>query len=291
MTADALRASVIVPHFNQKALLEKCLESLEAQTLPRSCYEIIVADNATPGGVADIAAKFPRVAFLTVEERGAAAARNGALKLATGETIGFIDADCTAAPDWLENGLAGLEGADLSGGRIVVTVENTRAPSPVEAFEKVFAFHQRDYVERKKFSATANLFVRRAAAQAIGPFTNGLSEDVDWCRRANALGFHLAFNPKSIVSHPARRDWSELVRKWERIIAERWAGFDRRGAFCALKWLSLAAATALSTAPHLVRVMTSVELSSARQRFAAAGVLAKIRLWRAWRMTMLLTAK
>lgn len=291
MTSDALRTSVIVPHFNQKALLEKCLESLEAQTLPRSCYEIIVADNATPGGVADIAAKFPRVAFLTVEERGAAAARNGALKLATGETIGFIDADCTAAPDWLENGLAGLEGADLSGGRIVVTVENTRAPSPVEAFEKVFAFHQRDYVERKKFSATANLFVRRAAAQAIGPFTNGLSEDVDWCRRANALGFHLAFNPKSIVSHPARRDWSELVRKWERIIAERWAGFDRRGAFCALKWLSLAAATALSTAPHLVRVMTSVELSSARQRFAAAGVLAKIRLWRAWRMTMLLTAK
>lgn len=283
--------SVVIPHLDQLALLAKCLESLERQTLGRDRYEIIVADNGTPGGVGAVARKFPQVTFVHATERGAAAARNEALKIARGKAIAFTDADCSAEPDWIEQGLQSLKDADLVGGRIVVTVEDDARPSPVEAFERVFAFRQRDYIERKNFSATANLFARREAARAAGPFTNGLSEDVDWCRRAVALGFHLAFNPNSIVSHPARRDWSELIRKWERIVAERWAGFDRKGALGALRWMSLAAATALSAAPHLVRVMTSAELNSARDRIAAASVLARIRWWRAWRMAMLLTAR
>lgn len=283
--------SVVIPHFAQSALLEKCLASLKRQTLARERFEIIVADNGTPGGIGAICSSFPDVRITHAAERGAAAARNEALKHAKGDVLAFIDADCIADADWLARGLEGLEGADLSGGRIIVTAANEDRPSPVEAFERVFAFRQRDYVERKKFSATANLFARREAAMRIGPFTNGLSEDVDWCRRGAALGFHLAFNPKSIVSHPARRDWGELTRKWERIVAERWEGFNRKGAVGALRWMLLAAATALSTAPHLLRVMTSAELKSARDRMAAASVLARIRWWRARRMTALLGSK
>lgn len=283
--------SVIVPHFDQRLLLAKCLESLERQSFARRDYEIVVADNGTPGGVDALAREFPGVNFIHAAEKGAACARNAALASARGRAIAFIDADCVAAPDWIERGLEGLEDAELSGGKIIVTVENKDRPTPVEAFEQVFAFRQRDYVGKKRFSATANLFARRDAALAIGPFTNGLSEDVDWCRRGAALGFRLAFNPKSIVSHPARRDWSELIRKWERIVAERWTGFDRTGALGALRWILLAAATALSTAPHLLQVITSAELKSARDRIAAASVLARIRWWRAWKMAAMLTAK
>ncbi|MCB2112116.1 MAG: glycosyltransferase [Parvularculaceae bacterium] len=283
--------SVVIPHFNQLRQLEKCLASLERQTLERSRYEIIVADNATPGGFEHLRRAFPNVRFVEAAERGAAPARNKALAAASGDMIAFIDSDCVAAQDWLETGIEGLRDAELSGGRIIVTVEKESAPTPVEAFERVFAFRQRDYVEKKKFSATANLFARSKAARAIGSFTNGLSEDVDWCRRGVALGFRLAFNDKSIVSHPARRDWSELVRKWERIVAERWAGFEGRGLIGASAWLGLAAATALSTAPHLLRVATSAELASVRDRAAAASVLARLRWWRARRMASLLFAK
>ncbi len=291
MNKGATLVTVVIPHFNQARLLEKCLDSLERQTLPRESYEILVADNGTPGGVENLRRRHPNTVFLRAEERGAACARNEAIRYAWGSAIAFIDADCVAAPDWLERGLEGLAAADLAGGAIRVTVENERRPSPVEAFERVFAFRQQEYVERKNFSATANLIVKRSVANAVGPFKNGVSEDVDWCRRAVALGFRLAFNPNSIVSHPARRDWSELVRKWERLIAERWAGFDRKGAFGLIRWMLLAAATALSTAPHLLRVMTSAELTSARDRAAAALVLARIRWWRARKMAALLTAK
>mgnify|MGYP002784079077 CR=1 FL=1 len=286
-----VEASVIVPHYNQPALLAFCLESLERQTIARARYEIIVADNRTPGGVEAIRARFPRVIFTTAEERGAAPARNAGLAVARGALIAFTDADCIAAPDWLETGIDALGAADLCGGRILVTAADEARLSPVEAFERVFAFRQRDYVEKKRFAATANLFARRTAADAIGPFTNGLSEDLDWCRRAVALGFRLAFNDRSIVSHPARRDWSELVRKWDRIILERWNGFSRASVRGRALWLLLAAATALSAAPHLLRVAFSPELVRLRDRAAAAGVLARIRVWRAARMTALLTAR
>lgn len=280
--------SVIVPHFNQKALLSQCLVSLERQTLAYGRYEIIVADNMTPGGLDEVKAAFPRVRFVEARERGAAHARNAALAAATGAVIAFTDADCVAAPDWLETGLAALDDADLSGGRIEVTASDAAQLSPIEAFERVFAFRQRDYVEKKRFAATANLFARRAAADAIGPFTNGLSEDVDWCRRGRALGLRLAFNDRSIVSHPARRDWSELVRKWDRIILERWNGFATETPLRRPLWLLLAAATALSAVPHLARVAFAPELTKLKDRVAAASVLTRIRLWRAARMTALL---
>ncbi len=283
--------SVIVPHFNQQELLALCLESLERQSLDRARYEIIVGDNMTPGGIDDLKTRFPRVTFVEARERGAAPARNAALAVARGGAIAFTDADCIAAPDWIETGLAALAEADLCGGRIAVTAASAGAPSPVEAFERVFAFRQRDYVERKSFAATANLFARGAAADAIGPFTNGLSEDIDWCRRGAALGLRLAFNDRSIVWHPARRDWSELVRKWDRIILERWNGFPRTTYWRRLLWLCLAASTALSAAPHLVRVALSPELTRLRDRAAAAGVLTRIRFWRAARMTALLRAE
>jgi len=286
--ARAPDVSVVIPHFNQTALLAKCLESLARQSIGRSRFEIIVADNRTPGGIDSVRARFSDVIFTAAIERGAAHARNAALKLARGRAIAFIDADCVAAPDWLERGLEGLSNADFCGGRIVVTVENEARPTSVEAFERVFAFRQREYVEKKKFAATANLFARREAAAAVGAFTNGLSEDVDWCRRGVALGFRLAFNDKSIVSHPARRDWSELIRKWDRTIAERWAGYGGRGMIRNLSWIALAAATALSTAPHLIRVLTSADLKTARDRMAAALTLARIRCWRAWRMASLI---
>ncbi len=280
--------SVIVPHFSQKALLALCLESLERQTLTRERFEIIVGDNMTPGGVDELKSRFERVIFVEAKERGAAHARNAALAAATGDIVAFTDADCVAAPDWLESGLAALADADLCGGRIEVTVADAGQLSPVEAFERVFAFRQRDYVERKRFAATANLFARRAAADAIGPFTNGLSEDVDWCRRGAALGLRLAFNDRSIVSHPARRDWSELVRKWDRIILERWNGFGGGAPWRRPLWLFLAAATAFSAVPHLARVAFSPELTKLSDRAAAAGVLTRIRFWRAARMTALL---
>ena len=284
----APEASVIIPHYDQQDALRACLESVTRQSLSAERYEIIVADNGTPGGLDDLRAAFPEARFVTAPERGAAPARNEGMAAARGRAFAFIDADCVADERWLEEGLASLAGADLSGGDVRVSVAAPESPSPVECFESVFAFRQRMYVERKRFSVTANLFADARAARKTGGFRNGVAEDLDWCRRAQALGFHLSFNDRSIVVHPARREWPDLVQKWDRLIRERWNGFGARGAARRILWAGLAGATALSAGPHLWAIATSGRLKTTRQRLAAASVLARIRLWRAWRMLKLL---
>jgi glycosyltransferase involved in cell wall biosynthesis len=286
------RISVVIPHYNQPAALALCLQSLARQSTPLADFEVIVADNdsADQASLHEALARFPGAKLVREPKRGAAHARNAAIAAARGAVFAFIDADCVADSNWLSEGCKSLDKADLSGGEVTVTVADERRPSAVEAFEKVFAFQQRDYVARKKFSVTANLFATREAVEAVGPFTHGVSEDVDFCRRAATLGFRLAFNARSIIGHPARRDWSELVRKWDRLVTERWNGFGGRGPVSRLKWAALAIATALSAAPHLFRVLTTRRLSRLSDRIAAAGVLLRIRWWRARRMVAALLA-
>jgi glycosyltransferase involved in cell wall biosynthesis len=286
---DAGRAphvSVIVPHYNQPAALKLCLQSLTAQKYPPHAFEVIVVDNASDdeAALAEALRAHPGAILAVEPQRGAAHARNAAIARARGRVFAFIDADCVADPCWIAAGLEGLEGADLAGGDVRVTVAEEGRPSPVESFEKVFAFRQEDYISRKRFSVTANLFATRDVVEETGPFVHGVSEDVEWCRRAVALGFRLAFNARSIISHPARRDWSELIRKWERLVTERWNGFGGRSLPSRMAWAGLAVATALSAAPHLLTVLTTGRLTRLEDRIAAAGVLVRIRFWRAGRM-------
>ncbi len=279
--------SVIVPHYRQPDALRRCLKSLARQTLSASAFEVIVVDNNSRIDLTALRRAFPAFEFLQEVEQGAACARNRGVAAATGDILAFIDADCIADPHWLERGVAAMEGADLVGGEIIVTYQG-ETPTSVEAFERVFAFRQRMYIRRKQFSVTANLFAKRAAASRIGAFRNGISEDVDWCRRAAALGLHLAFNDTSIVSHPARRTWEDLTTKWDRTIRERWNGFGGRKSVRCVKWAVLAAMTALSAAPHAIAIVFSDRISGVKTKAAATAVLARIRIWRARRMLALL---
>lgn len=282
--------SVIVPHYNQKNGLRLCLTALRVQDWPGHT-QIIVADNMTPGGIFDIEAEFPEVTFVTAREKGAAHARNEALKLADGEIIAFTDSDCVPDPAWLSEMVRALENpdTDMVGGEVVVTIADPARPTGVESFEKVFGFRQRLYVTRKNFSVTANLAVRRPVLEQTGQFVHGVSEDLDWCQRAVALGFRLDFAARAVVNHPARRDFDELVRKWERLTAEHWQGNrERSGGMAGLmKWYLRTALVLVSIVPHSAVVMISPRLGSSGERLRALFVLGRIRVWRARQMLQL----
>jgi GT2 family glycosyltransferase len=280
-------ASVVVPHYNDKIRLQACLASLEDQTIRRERYEIIVADNGTPGGIADVASRFPHVRFVEEKRKGAAHARNAAIAVAESAALAFIDADCVADPAWLEEGLRALEHADLVGGAIQLTARDRDAPTPVEVFEMLFAFRQQQYIEKQKFAVTANLFTKRMVFDVVGGFRHGLPEDTDWCWRAVAAGYALRFAPDACVLHPARHDWAELVAKWDRLVREKYNAMRQRP-FFAPRWLILALLTGASGLPHGVQVLLSNKDILWRRRLATVAVLTKIRLWRTRRMLALL---
>ena len=272
--------SVIVPHYQDLAGLKLCMASLAAQTFPRDQFEIVVADNNSPVGLEAVKAvvgDLGRVVLVT--EKGAGPARNGAVEASGGEILAFIDSDCVAEPQWLDEGVKGLERFDLVGGRVRVLVGDPAAMTPAEAFERVFAFDFKTYIEKKGFTGAGNMFCRRTLFEQVGPFGVGLSEDVDWSRRAVASGARLGYVPAAAIGHPARVTWDQLRTKWRRLNEETFglmAGSRNRR----LRWLARNALMPLSAVAHTPKVLRSPELDTLSQRAAALGMLYRLRFWR-----------
>lgn len=275
-----LKVSVIIPHFEDLEGLDRCLSALAEQTYPRSEFEVIVADNASRCGHAAVrAVTRDRARLVIVNERGAGPARNGGVAASSADVLAFTDADCVPEPQWLSEGLAALREHDFVGGRVDVLVDNPQAPSPAEAFERVFAFDFADYILNKGFTGSGNMFVTRRVFDKVGGFRVGVSEDKEWSHRARALGFVLGYAPNAVVGHPARRSWSELKTKWLRVNSESFglALSERHGR---LKWLVRTLAMPLSALAHTPRVFRSTRLPSYPARLGAALVLYRLRLWR-----------
>ena len=222
MAGPMPRVSVVIPHYGDVDSLARCLAALDRQTVRPD--EIVVADNDSPGGTGPIEAVIAgRAKLVVVHERGAGPARNGGVAAASGELLAFTDCDCIPEPGWLEAGLAALQEADFVGGAMRVLVQDEERMTGPEAFERIFAFDNRDYVLRKGFTVTANLFCPRALFDHVGGFRVGMSEDLEWCLRAGAAGYRIGYAPAAVVGHPARQTWPELQRKWRRLNAESYA--------------------------------------------------------------------
>lgn len=99
-----LKVSVIVPVYNAKAYLEKCMRSILIQTL--SEIEIICIDDGSTDGSNIIVKQFAmqdnRVHLIEQQNQGVSVARNRGIERAQGEYISFVDADDWVEPDFLE---------------------------------------------------------------------------------------------------------------------------------------------------------------------------------------------
>lgn len=272
--ATGPRLAVIIPHYNDLKRLESCLGALVPQL--SDAVEVVVGDNASPVDLSPLQAAFPMVRFVTEPAKGAAAARNCAVRATTAPYLAFLDSDCVPAPDWIATALRLAGQNDVAGGR-VDTFDETPAPrSGAEAFETVFAFHQRAYIEKKGFSVTANLLTSRAIFEDVGDMIVGLSEDMDWCFRATAKGYTLVYADDLRVSHPTRQDWAALSKKWHRTTLE---GFHLNGTSPTgrIKWAVRAFGVLASGIAHLPRVLGSDKLASTGERLSGALTLLRLR--------------
>ncbi len=101
----SVKVSVIVPIYNVKKYLERCLKSLINQTLKD--IEIILVDDGSTDGSGSTAKLFAelhseKVIYLKKKNGGLSDARNYGLTFATGEYVGFIDSDDYVEPDMFE---------------------------------------------------------------------------------------------------------------------------------------------------------------------------------------------
>ena len=96
--------SVIVPVYNIKELLPKCVESIRNQTYTN--LEIILVDDGSTDGTGklcdELGAKDSRIQVFHKENGGSSSARNFGIQNAKGDYLGFVDSDDFIEPDMYE---------------------------------------------------------------------------------------------------------------------------------------------------------------------------------------------
>jgi GT2 family glycosyltransferase len=187
--------SVVVPTCGRPALLARCLDALERQTLDPGRFEVVVVDDSRTCA-------------------GPAAARNRGWRQARAPIVAFTDDDTVPDPGWLEGGLRAMrdEAADAVVGRIVMPV-----PEVPTDYER-----DAQSLERAEF-VTANCFVRRRVLEALGGFDEAFRlawrEDSDLHFRLMEAGARIVHEPAAVVVHPVRpAPWGVAIAQQRKVM-------------------------------------------------------------------------
>lgn len=224
--------SVIIPTRDGAARIGGVLDALERQTLDRGLFEVIVVDDGSTDGTAEIAGIRPGVHVVRTGGGGQPAASNAGVRAARAPLLAFTDDDTDPAPDWLERGMAAHEptGADLVAGRVELTTANP--PSTAELLDVGRGYLDQARNAAEGFAATANLWVRRETLLSLGGFNEDAAfqtHDRDLGDRARAAGLRIGYAEDALVRHPARAGARQLARTCYRL-AKGTAWLSRHGA-------------------------------------------------------------
>ncbi len=223
----ALTASIIIPNWNGKSHLDRCLSSLQTQSY--SGFETIVVDNgSTDGSQGYIRENFPEVILLELQENlGFTGACNAGFKIAAGEYIVLLNNDTEVDSNWIAGIVDSFEGDDQVG--IVA--------SKIMMFDRRDHFHsagdlyyldgtpgnrgvwqvdigQYDQPELVFSACGAAAAYRRSLIDDIGFLDEDLyfsCEDVDMGWRAQLAGWKVLYNPQAIVYHKLKGTGGSVV--------------------------------------------------------------------------------
>ena len=126
-----MKVSIVIPVYNAAALVGRCLDSVRRQTF--ADYEVVAVDDGSTDGsgrLLDEQAGDPRIRVVHQPNRGQAAARNAALRLAQGDYVLMVDADDFIHPRLLELAVGAAESGGLD---FVAFGYRGAAPEEVEA--------------------------------------------------------------------------------------------------------------------------------------------------------------
>lgn len=106
--------SVVIPTLNSEGTLDKCLASIRSQSLPRSEYEIVIADAGSADRTLDIAREYGVDTIAANPLKTGEAGKTAGIKASKGDVIALIDSD-NILPDtgWFERMLAPFAEPDI----------------------------------------------------------------------------------------------------------------------------------------------------------------------------------
>ncbi len=236
--------SIIIVNWNTGALLCECLRSIARET-PDLPHEIIVVDNASTDGSADLVRReSPAVRLIeSGANRGYAGGNNLALPAVRGAFIALLNPDTRIEDRALERLVAFLRARPQAGavgprlldpGRRYAVRNGGWQPTIGTVLAhygglsrllpgRVRGLHTiADRRQRVGWLSGACLVVRRAVVAEVGPLHEEwfmYAEDVEWCDRIAGRGWQLWYEPAARVIHLDRRSTSQRERRFSTLWA------------------------------------------------------------------------
>ena len=196
--------SIITPAWNAAAHIGETIASVRAQTLQD--WEWLIVDDGSTDETASIvrtaAAEDPRIRLLPQTNAGPSAARNRAMREASGEWFAFLDSDDSWMPQFLDAQLAVFRThADTV--LVTGTAINRGGPfdgQPTRPAADGYPLLSLDDMIRDETSVFIMTVFRRTVFDRIGGFdeTQWTSEDYDFWLRAAQAGFVFRRNPEPL---------------------------------------------------------------------------------------------
>jgi glycosyltransferase involved in cell wall biosynthesis len=203
--------SVVIPTYNRKPILEKCLRALEHQQLLDGSvvegYEVVLVDDGSTDGTLEWLeshkSEFPHVRSLSQDHQGPAAARNLGVEQAKGDTIIFIDSDLVVTEHFLQaHADALVQGQQQLGSDRLFTygwvINTCNFDNPTSEPYKLTDFSA-------AYFATGNVAIARKWLEKAGLFDTRFQlygwEDLELGVRLKQLGLKLIKCPAAVGYH------------------------------------------------------------------------------------------
>nr|BCX00044.1 MAG: glycosyl hydrolase [Bacteroidota bacterium] len=218
------RVSIIIPSWNARSHLERCLPSVLNSLYPDR--EILLVDNGSTDGSAEwVEARYPEVRLIRLpENQGFASGCNAGLREATGDYVAFLNNDVEVSPYWLQPLISALE-EDPTLGAVQPKIMDYRHRERFEyagaaggyldrygypfARGRIFSTLEEDHGQYNQpadifWASGAAMVVRRKLAEQLGGFEVSFEmhqEEIDFCWRLQNLGYRIRAIPHSVVYH------------------------------------------------------------------------------------------
>jgi glycosyltransferase involved in cell wall biosynthesis len=227
MSSDVLEYSIVVPTYQRRDSLARCLKAIAALEFPRGRFELIVVDDGSPAPPADLIASLAsldptlQARLVCAAHGGPAAARNAGAHIARGRYLVFTDDDCAPHRGWLQaidHCLAAASGPStvIGGQTLNVLADNPYATASQGIVDFLYDYFGERSTPRQFFTSN-NLVIPRDGFIAIGGFDDGFhlaaAEDRDLCERWNVAGGELRFAADVVVDHAHALDFTRFNRQ------------------------------------------------------------------------------
>jgi len=206
--------TVVICVYNRAALIGGCLRSVLAQTYP--LLDIIVIDDGSTDGLKKAMEEFSgdgkmRV-FSNPGNLGLMASRNRGADLSGSEIVAYLDSDCVAAPDWIEELVKPFDISD----NIVIAGGRVDDPDPENYWGLVMKgnnFILRDSGFTRKIMG-GNMAFRRdfLLKNRFDETLKYGADETDLCMRTSKQGKKIYYQDTSRVTHFHRSSPGALVK-------------------------------------------------------------------------------